>query len=102
MKELKTKLLNLVNQGERNLKENQLVLDEWYEEIKLLKDKEQKEKINKKYEALCEKLNEINLSIYTEYYNTLHALFSNEMIDEINKQIGYDFMSEKFLNVIFK
>ena len=102
MKELKTKLLNLVNQGERNLKENQLVLDEWYEEIKLLKDKEQKEKINKKYEALCEKLNEIHLSIYTEYYNALHALFSNEVINEVNKQIGYDFMSEKFLNVIFK
>ena len=55
MKELKTKLLNLVNQGERNLKENQLILDEWYEEIKLSKDKEQKEKINKKYEVLCEK-----------------------------------------------
>lgn len=68
-------------------KENQL-LKEWEQ------DKENTEFYNKKFISLE---NAIDI-LYKYYYENVHAILSDEEINQIQKEINYNFMSDKFYN----
>lgn len=99
LQKMKHLLLSMIKQSDENNLKMQNVLDEWAFKRTQTKNFET---IDKYYEMQLDTLHNIGDLLYTNYYNIIHEFFSNEVIDEINKQIGYDFMSEKFLNVIFK
>ena len=96
MKEI---LLNMIKTQNETILKMQNLLNEWYIEAN---EADNRESVDQYYQKQMDTLNNISDLLYTNYYNTIHELFTNELIEEINKSIGYDFMSEKFINVIFK
>lgn len=57
-------------------------------------DKNHVDYYNKKYLELEDKIN----NLYNDYYKIVYAILTKEEIDKIQKEIHYNFMSEKFYN----
>lgn len=97
---LKEKLTELVSMSEKVLILEQETLDMWHETIE--SKKMSSEEANNTYEPVITDLSNIQHKLYTEYYNLVHSLVSNEKVDEIQKKINYNFMSLDFINELVK
>lgn len=96
MKNIYNILTNLIELEERTLKQNQETLNAWTNSID---NKElTSEEANKIYGPICEEYHNMLDTLYTQYYNLVHTLITNDIVDEIQKKINYDFMSIKFIN----
>lgn len=89
-------LKNLIELEERTLKQHQETINAWTNSID---NKElTSEEANKIYSPICEEYHNMHDTLYTQYYNLVHTLIANDIVDEIQKKIDYDFMSIKFIN----
>lgn len=64
----------------------------------ILKDWEQDKTHNEYYSKEDKKLNTLENNLYKYYYESVFAVLTKDEIDQIQKKINYDFMSEKFIN----
>lgn len=100
MKNIYNTLTNLIELEEKTLKEHQETINKWTYTID---NKElSSDEANEVFSPICEHYHNIHDSLYTQYYNLVHSLITNEVIDEIQKKIDYDFMSVKFVNELIK
>ncbi len=52
---------------------------------------------NKDFKSL-EKLEKLDSNIYKTYYDTIFTILTNEEVEQIQKSINYDFMSQTFIS----
>lgn len=69
---------------------------------KLLKDWEQDKTHNEYYAKEDEKLNILENNLYKYYYESVFAVLTKDEVDQIQKKINYNFMSEKFIDETIK
>lgn len=96
MKNIYNTLTNLIELEEKTLKEHQETINKWTYTID---NKElTSEEANKIYSPICEEYHNMHDTLYTQYYNLVHSLITNDIADEIQKKINYNFMSIDFIN----
>lgn len=89
-------LKNLIELEERTLIQHQETISTWTNSID---NKElTSEEANNIYSPICEQYHNMHDILYKQYYELVHSLITNEVVDEIQKKIDYDFMSIKFIN----
>lgn len=98
-------LRELIQHKKENDKEIDILLNKWEQ----AETKENLKDINnillgcpiKKKSFYTEKFQElenIEQNIYKSYYDTVHVILKSEEVQEIQKSINYDFMSNLFIN----
>lgn len=76
-----------INKYNKTIEEHENLFKEW-EEYKNHDDY---------YTNEDERLSKIEDNLYNYYYENVYAILTNEEVNEIQKRIGYDFMSVKFV-----